>query len=229
MGSVGRAARGVGPKDRNKAATEDDEKLERKEAKKPLSDMAADSLRFILAFSAFCTAAAIATSLPNANANEDWDDPSRSDDSGWGDNSGERWNDGKRASASSLRIMKRFPGENMRIMKRFPGENMRIMKRFPGEDMRIMKRYPGGEDMRIMRRMSPEFDRLRIMKRFPADDLRIMKKRDVSSALEDEEDNNLLGAMKKQQASSSGDKGYYFSRPQGRSRSWISSSDLRIL
>ena len=33
------------------------------------------------------------------------------------------------ASASTLRIMKRFPGESMRIMKRFPGESMRIMKR----------------------------------------------------------------------------------------------------
>ena len=49
--------------------------------------------------------------------------------------------------------------------------------------MRIMKRYPG-EDMRIMRRMSPEFDRLRIMKRFPGETMRIMRKRDVSSAIE---------------------------------------------
>merc|ERR1711981_320727 len=165
MGSVGRAARGVAPKDRNKAATAPTttptrSQSGRKEAK-PLSDMAAASLWFFLAVSAFCTAAAvIATPLANANANEDWEDPSRSVGPGWGDSGGgERWYDGKRASASSLRIMKRFPGEEMRIMKRYPGE-----------------------DMRIMRRMSPEFDRLRIMKRFPGESMRIMKKRDVSSA-----------------------------------------------
>merc|ERR1712227_1066932 len=104
-------------------------------------------------------------------------------------------------------------GESMRIMKRFPGESMRIMKRFPGEEMRIMKRYPG-EDMRIMRRMSPEFDRLRIMKRFPGETMRIMSKRDVSSAIEGEDSENSQPA-----SSSLGSKGYYYPRPQGRSRS----------
>jgi len=72
--------------------------------------------------------------------------------------------------------------------------------------------------------MSPEFDRLRIMKRFPGENMRIMRKRDVSSAIEGEDSENSQPA-----SSSLGSKGYYYPRPQGRSRSWISSSDLRIL